>query len=107
MSCLALDHALDLIRLIAPLCRTLTRHAPKLVDQIRRAATSIANNLAEGQARLGRDRRHLARIAYASAAEVAASLKVAVAWGYVDAVAVEPALAKLDRVRALTWGLAA
>ena len=107
MSFLALDNALDLIRTLAPLCRTLARHDPKLVDQIRRAATSIANNLAEGQARVGRDRRHLARIAYASAAEVAASLQVAVAWGYVADGDVALALAKLDRVRALTWGLAA
>ena len=107
MSFLALDNALDLIRTLAPLCRTLARHDPKLVDQIRRAATSIANNLAEGQARVGRDRRHLARIAYASAAEVAASLKVAVAWGYLADDDIAFALAKLDRVRALTWGLAA
>ncbi len=107
MSFLALDHALDLIRTLAPLCRTLTRHDPKLDDQIRRAATSVANNLAEGQARVGRDRRHLARVAYASAAEVAASLRVAVAWGYVTDDDVAAALAKLDRVRALTWGLAA
>ena len=64
-------------------------------------------NLAEGQARVGRDRRHLARIAYASAAEVAASLQVAVAWGFVTDDDVAAALAKLDRVRALTWGLAA
>ena len=71
MSFLALDNALDLIRTLAPLCRTLARHDPKLVDQVRRAATSIANNLAEGAARVGRDRRHLARVAYASAAEVA------------------------------------
>ena len=107
MSFLALDNTLELIRLLAPLCRTLTRHDPKLVDQIRRAATSVANNLAEGQARVGRDRRHLARIAYASAAEVATSLRVAVAWGFVTDVDIGAALTKLDRVRALTWGLAA
>ena len=107
MSFLALDNALDLIRTLAPLCRTLARPDPRLVDQIRRAATSVANNLAEGKARVGRDRRHLARVAYASAAEVAASLQVAVAWGFVTDDDVAAALAKLDRVRALTWGLAA
>ena len=107
MSFLALDHSLELIRLLAPLCRALARHDPRLVDQIRRAATSVANNLAEGQARVGRDRRHLARVAYASAAEVAASLKVAVAWGFVADDDIAAALTKLDRVRSLTWGLAA
>ena len=102
MSCLALDHALDLIRLIAPLCRTLTRHAPKLVDQIRRAATSIANNLAEGQARLGRDRRHLARIAYGSFREVRAAFDVAVALGLFDA---PPAPVLTDRLGAVLYRL--
>ena len=96
MSFLALDHALDLIRLLAPLCRTLTRHDPKLVDQIRRAATSVANNLAEGQARIGRDRRHLARIAYASAAEVAVAL------GLFDA---PPAPVLTDRLGAVLYRL--
>ena len=64
-------------------------------------------NLAEGSGRRGADRRHLYRIAYASAAEVATSLRVAVAWGYVADGDMALALAKLDRVRALTWGLAA
>ena len=106
MSFVALDLSLELVRTLAPLCKRLARHDPKLVDQVKRAATSIANNIAEGAGRVGRDRRHLARVAYASAAEVAASLRVAVAWGYIADDDIAPALAQLDRVRALTWGLA-
>ena len=106
MSFVALDLSLELVRTLAPLCARLARHDPKLVDQLRRAATSIANNVAEGAGRVGRDRRHLARVAYASAAEVAASLQVAVAWGYVTDSDIALALAKVDRVRTLTWGLA-
>ena len=106
MSFVALDQSLELVRLLAPLCTRLARHDPKLVDQIRRAATSIANNVAEGGGRVGRDRRHLARIAYASAAEVSASLHVAVAWGHLPAADVAPTLAQIDRVRRLSYGLA-
>jgi four helix bundle protein len=106
MSFVALDLSLELVRTLAPLCTRLAQHDPKLVDQLRRAATSVALNLAEGAGRAGRDRKHLARVAYASAAEVAAALQVAVAWGYLGSADVVGALAQVDRVRAVTFGLA-
>ena len=102
MSFLALDNALDLIRTLAPLCRTLARHDPKLVDQIRRAGTSVANNLAEGSGRRGADRRHLYRIAYGSFREVRAAFDVAVALGLVDA---PPASVLTDRLGAILYRL--
>jgi four helix bundle protein len=83
----------------------LRRKDPKLYDQIRRAASSVALNLAEGSRRQGADRCHLWRIAAGSAAEVQAALRVAVAWGDVRASEVEDALRKLDRLLGLLWGL--
>ena len=38
-----------------------------IADQVIRAANSVAANLADGQGRIGRDRAHFWRIAYASA----------------------------------------
>ena len=74
-----------------------------LARQLRRAATSIHLNIAEGRERFGRDRGQHFRIAAGSAAEVTAGLQVALALGHVAEVA-EP-LALLDRLRAMLWRL--
>ncbi len=74
-----------------------------LADQLRRAASSVVLNIAEGNRRTGMDRLHFFRIAAGSAAEVRAALDVARAWGMVGAApAVE---AELDRVLAMLWRL--
>ena len=62
-------------------------------------------NIAEANGRVGKDRRHLFRIAYASAGEVVAALEGAVASQ--DAAAeVAESLELLDRIRAMTYRLA-
>jgi len=53
----------------------------------------------------GRDRNHLFRIASGSAGEVAASLAMAEAWGYVDASDCAEARSLCDRVLAIFWTL--
>ena len=108
MSFVAYDLSLEYVRAVAPMLAALRSRDPALARQAQAAAASISLNLAEGSGRRGADRRHLYRIAYGSFREVrAASLQVAVAWGFVTDDDVAAALAKLDRVRALTWGLAA
>ena len=101
----AYDRSLDLIRALAPVVRTLTTFDPKLVDQLRRAASSVAQNIREGAERTGKDRRHHYRVALGSAAETAACLDLAVAWGYVPESALTEARVFIDRVRAITWRL--
>ena len=101
----AYDIALDLIRCLRePLTRIQARD-PDLEKQLRRAASSVALNLGEGRRRQGRDRNHLFRIASGSAGEVAASLAVAEAWGYVDASDCAEARSLCDRVLAILWTL--
>jgi four helix bundle protein len=76
-----------------------------LADQVISAASSVPANLAEGHGRSGRDRLHLWRIAYASAKEVDAHLRLLT---HARAVPVEhaiPALNLFDEVRAMTWRL--
>ena len=76
-----------------------------LARQIRRAASSIALNVSEGERRRGKDRLHCFRIAAGSAKEVQTALKVASAWGYVDDRDIAPTLTLLDRELGLLWGL--
>ena len=97
---------LDLIRTLRPLVDDLATRAPDLADQVRRAATSTALNLAEGVRRSGRDKKRAYRIAAAEAHEVRAALDVALAWGFVAAPAIAPAQALADRVGRVTFALA-
>ena len=101
----ALDVALEINRLVAPLARDIALHDPDMARQIRKAAQSITANLAEGRKRIGRDRLHLFRIADGSAAEVKVTLDVAEAWGFIGAAALAEPLALLDRELAMTWRL--
>ncbi|MEZ4404493.1 MAG: four helix bundle protein [Kofleriaceae bacterium] len=84
----------------------INRSSPGLGDQLRRAATSVALNLAEGTRRIGADKRRVYRIAAAEAQELKAALAVAVAWGYLDDAATTSAMELAERVGATTYRLA-
>ncbi len=99
----AYTNALDLIRALRPVVEQLRHHSSNLADQVERAATSVAHNVAEGSRRSGKDRRRFYTMANGSAAEVRAALDVADAWGW--PIAAEPARALLDRELGLLWGL--
>ena len=101
----AYDRSLELLRELVPVLQRLAAVDGDLAGQARRAATSVALNVAEGNRRTAKDRRNRFRIALGSAAEVASCLDVAVALGYVDAAAVAPLLALVDRVKAMTYRL--
>ena len=103
MSLDALEVSLDVIRTLRAPLAAIRVCDPKLYDQIRRAVSSVALNIAEGQGRLGRDRRHFWRIAAGSANEVRTALRVAMAWGDLTPESVEPTLTLLDRVAAMLW----
>jgi len=105
MKLVALEVSLDVIRSLRRTIAPLRKSDPKLYDQIRRAASSVCLNLAEGRRRTGADRKHLWRIAAGSADETQTALRVAVAWGDLQRDATQEALALLDRLLALLWGL--
>ena len=74
-----------------------------LADQMRRAASSVVLNLAEGQrSAKGNKQKHYS-IAHGSANEVKAALAVARAWGWIDDA--HAPLQILDRLLALLWPL--
>jgi four helix bundle protein len=101
MAFVAYDVSLQLIRELRGCHAVLAEHDTDEADQLRRAASSVARNLAEGAGRSGKDRRRFFRYAHASAREVRGSLDVAAAWG----VTLEAPLAILDRLLGLLWGL--
>jgi four helix bundle protein len=76
-----------------------------IADQVIRSAGSVPANLAEGHGRIGRDRLHFWRIAYASAKEVDSHLRLLAEAGVVSGVKAERALSTFDEVRAMTWRL--
>jgi four helix bundle protein len=95
--------ALDLIRALRPIIVELRKYSADAADQVERAASSIAHNLAEGSRRSGRDPKRFFDMAHGSASEIRGALDVADAWGW--QIASEQVRAILDREIRLLWGL--
>jgi len=106
-----LDHErLDCFRValdFAAMVPALTRAArPAMRDQLERAASSIALNLAEGCGRRARrDRLHFFAIAQGSAAECAAAIDILRVLGHVTFADAIPAKHKLTRIIQMLVGL--
>jgi four helix bundle protein len=95
--------ALDLIRALRPVVAQLRKHSPDAADQVERAASSIAHNLAEGCRRNGRDPKRFFDMAHGSAGEIRGALDVADAWGW--QIESDQARIILDRELGLLFGL--
>jgi len=100
---IAYEVSLQVIQSLRPLLPQIERNDRDLADQIKRAASSVALNLAEGQ-RLtkGNKPKHYA-IAHGSANEVRAAVQTALAWGWIEDA--RPQLETIDRLLALLWRL--
>lgn len=101
----ALDVSLELVRSLRKPAEVMQQHDSALASQLRRAASSVPLNLAEGRRRAGRDRQHHFRIAAGSAAEVRACLLVAQAWGWLAEDGAADSFGLIDRVLAMCWRL--
>ena len=100
---IAYQVSIQLVADLRNLVPAIKRQDRDLADQLHRAATSVALNLAEGQrVSAGNQRKHY-EIAHGSANEVKAALEVASAWGYIDDV--DAVKQTLDRLLALLWRL--
>jgi four helix bundle protein len=100
---IALDVSYRLIEALSTIVPLIDRQDRDLASQIRRAATSVSLNLAEGSRSLKGNRQKHFSLAHGSANEVKAGLCVARAWGWIDGS--DRALAVLDRLLALLWRL--
>ena len=105
MSFDTLELSLVVVRKLRRLHERLRKSDPQLATQIRRAASSVALKLSEGNKRRGRDRQHLFRVAHGSAAEVHTALRVACAWGDLEESACSELLDDLDQIQRMVWGL--
>jgi len=95
--------SIELIRALRPLVGRLEKRDKDLARQLRKAASSIPLNIAEGNRRTGKDKSYHFRVAAGSAAETSAALEVAEAWGHLDDTST--ALDLLDQIRAMLWTL--
>ena len=89
--------------MLAPTLRELARHDKNLTDQLRRAATSVVLNLAEGNGSVDGRRTNHYRIAQGSLYETRSALRLARTWGYANTTVELDA--KLDRVGAMLYRL--
>ena len=76
-----------------------------LVNQCRRAISSVVSNIAEGAGRLHGDRAHHLQIAYASAQEASSQLTQLLLLGLLGPDDVAAAEVLLDGTRAMLWRL--
>ena len=100
---IAYEVSLELVRSLRPLVPVIEQHDKDLADQIKRAASSVSLNLAEGQRSAKGNRQKHYALAHGSASEVRAALHTAQAWGWLEESAVPAAV--LDRLFALLWRL--
>jgi four helix bundle protein len=100
------EHALGTIQALRPLVAVIGRRDRDLASQLRRAASGVVLNLAEGFGHSGGNARLRFERALGSARESHAGLRAALAWGYVSPAEAAPALHSLDRLIARVRGLA-
>lgn len=100
---IAYEVSLEVVSSLRSILPLVERNDRDLADQLKRAASSVVLNLAEGQRLTKGNRPKHFSIAHGSANEVRAALQTAIAWGWIED-ASEP-LAKLDRLLALLWRL--
>jgi four helix bundle protein len=105
MALLVAGLSLEVIAALRPVVVRIKRCDRSLADQLVRAASSVALNIAEAELSDAGNRRARFFTAAGSANEALAALRVAAAWGYVAAAEAELASALLRRVVGMLWGL--
>jgi four helix bundle protein len=102
-----LDVAVEAIGVLRSVVEAIRRRDRELGEQLRRALSSMALNIAEGNRSEGGLRTTRFSTAAGSTSEARAALRVAIAWGYVTPQSIAPGAALLDRVAAMLHRLGA
>ena len=93
--------SLQMIEELKTVVPAVARQDRDLADQLKRAATSVVLNVAEGRLRQGGDQRRCFQIAAGSCNEVKAALDVAQTWGWVRPSAELSSF--IERLLAMLW----
>ena len=99
------EMAYELIATLRPVVPCIKGRDRALADQLTRAASSVALNIAESNYSDAGNRRARLFTAAGSANETRAALRVALQWGYCTAAEAEPARGLLERIVAMLWKL--
>jgi four helix bundle protein len=94
-----------MIAALEPLMGRIRRRDKSLADQLARAASSVALNIAEANYSDPGNKRARLFTAAGSANETRAALRVAVEWKYCAREEADAALRMVDRVVAMLWRL--
>jgi four helix bundle protein len=97
--------SIEMIEAVRPVVPRIKRHDRSLADQLVRAASSVALNIAEGEHSDPGNKKARFYTAAGSASETLAALRVAVAWGYFPSGEAEAASVLLRRILAVLWKL--
>jgi four helix bundle protein len=97
--------AITIIETLAPLVALVQRQDRELASQLRRAASSIALNIAEAEYSDPGNKRARLFTAAGSANESRSAVRVAIAWRYVSRDRAESVLGQLDQIIAVLWRL--
>ena len=99
------EKARNVVRQLAPFLQAIREQDKSLADQLKRAAQSVALNIAEARGNDAGNARARFSTACGSAKEVRAALNVASDWGYIEAQRAAHLDERLDQVCAITWCL--
>jgi four helix bundle protein len=96
---------MELVTCLRPLVPRIKRRDRSLADQLVRAASSVALNIAEAEYSDPGNKRARFYTAAGSANETLAALRLAVAWGYFPAPEADAAAALIGRILSMLWRL--